>query len=166
MMIDYDETRFPRYPVPADDSFEEMPNHWFVFDRQERTLALLRCVEGHGCFMIGQVSFTLVEFPVVSELFANAPWHSPAERLYAAFQFGSVTEKRVEQSRDYLLKAAKEGVYDLELRPLRNVLSRVRLKLSQLEIAPVSIIGTGYMLRRITPITATLYGRKRAHEDE
>lgn len=159
-MIDYDDTRFKRYPVPADEMSESVPDCWFSLDTQYLSIALLRCVEGLGCYQIGQELFTGTEFPLVAELFANAPWHTPTERLYAVFYYGEPTEEKVDRARTHLLHAYEEGVYDQEARPLRNALSRTRLKMHRLGITVVSITSVGYMLRRYSHMQERVYGSR------
>jgi hypothetical protein len=57
-----------------------------------------------------------------------------------------VTEATIEHCRQYLQEAQQEGIWDQEMRPMRNVLSRARLKLRSFGIEISAIVETGYML--------------------
>ena len=50
------------------------------------------------------------------------------------------------QAREHVHEALEEGVWDQELRPLRNVMSRARFKLRHLGLDAVSLVETGYLL--------------------
>ena len=49
-----------------------------------------------------------------------------------------------------LHEAQLEGVWDQEMRPVRNVLSRTRLKMRTFGIEIASILETGYVLMRLS----------------
>jgi hypothetical protein len=46
------------------------------------------------------------------------------------------------------LQRAREGYWDEEMRPLRTMLSRARLKLQEMGLDIVSLFETGYLLTR------------------
>jgi hypothetical protein len=61
-----------------------------------------------------------------------------------------VTETTVARCRELLEEAQEEGVWDQEMRPVRNVLSRARLKMHSFGIDIISVHETGYMLKRMS----------------
>ena len=62
---------------------------------------------------------------------------------------GSTSEKAVQKARDLLYDAAEQGEWDLHLRPMRNMLSRVRIKLKRIGIDILNIHEIGYMLQAV-----------------
>ncbi len=63
---------------------------------------------------------------------------------------GRVTETAVARCRERLQEAQESGVWDQEMRPVRNVLSRTRLKTRTFGIEISSILETGYILLYMT----------------
>lgn len=59
------------------------------------------------------------------------------------------TEATIARWRQRLQEADSLGIWDQVLRPARNTMSRVRLKINDIGIDITSIVETGYML---TPI--------------
>ncbi len=57
-----------------------------------------------------------------------------------------MTDTTVERCRQRLQEAQEAGVWDQEMRPVRNVLSRTRLKTRAFGIEISSILETGYIL--------------------
>ncbi|MBO0796613.1 MAG: hypothetical protein J2P36_37490, partial [Ktedonobacteraceae bacterium] len=57
-----------------------------------------------------------------------------------------VTEAAIERCRQRLQDAQEMGVWDLEMRPVRNVLSRTRHKTRVIGLDISSILETGYLL--------------------
>ncbi len=98
----------------------------------------------------GEQQFTTSEMNLVLPLLYSYPHYCPYEVLLASFNYGKVTEKGVEKARKHLHAALEEGIWDQEMRPVRNVLSRARLKLRQLQIDIVSILETGYVMMRVS----------------
>jgi hypothetical protein len=66
--------------------------------------------------------------------------------MFANFYNCSVSENTVARARQRLQEALDYGTWDHEMRPVRNVLSRARLKLKSFGIDVLSILETGYML--------------------
>jgi len=90
--------------------------------------------------------FTDTELRVMLPLFENAPSYCPHEVLYASYTRGNTAEGTVARCRTFLLEAQRTGVWDMEIRPLRNAMSRARLKLRAFGIDIKSLIDTGYLL--------------------
>lgn len=89
---------------------------------------------------------TAAEIRVVLPMFEELPSYCPYEVLYASLTRGNTTESTVVRCRKFLQEAQKSGVWDQEIRPIRNVMSRARLKLRAFGIDVHSILDTGYLL--------------------
>ena len=66
--------------------------------------------------------------------------------MFANFYNGTVTEKTVSRARQRLQEALDYGTWDHEMRPVRNVLSRTRLKMKEFGLDVLSILETGYIV--------------------
>ena len=97
-----------------------------------------------------QQQFTSSELSLLCPLLKLYPHYCPYEVMFASFYNGTITDAIVEQYRQRLYEALEEGTWDQQLRPLRNVLSRTRIKLRPFGIDISSILETGYILM-ITP---------------
>lgn len=108
--------------------------------------------------LLAEQQFTEQELSLVVPLLTNYPEFAPMEELYASFCYGydGLSERRIDQAREHVHEALEEGVWDQELRPLRNVLSRARFKLRHLGLDAVSLLETGYLLMANT--------RRKPHE--
>jgi hypothetical protein len=102
--------------------------------------------EDHHPRLIMQQQFTAGEMSVLMPLLEAYPYYCPYETLLASFQYGNVTEATIERCREHLQEAQEEGIWDQEMRPMRNVLSRARLKLRTFGIEISTIVETGYIL--------------------
>ena len=123
--------------------------HRFILNRALGTLLHLAQEPGnpHPTY-VGEQQFTERELSLVLPLLANYPAYAPMEELYASF-FGGyrfLTEQAIARARTRLGEVLEDGAWDHELRPIRNVMSRVRYKLRPLGLSTVSLIETGYLL--------------------
>ncbi|GAC1647401.1 MAG: hypothetical protein NVS4B12_15150 [Ktedonobacteraceae bacterium] len=96
--------------------------------------------------MFMEQQFTTSEICVLMPLLEAHPYYCPYEVLLASFNNGHVTETAVARCRERLQEAQEAGVWDQEMRPVRNVLSRTRLKTRAFGIEISSILETGYIL--------------------
>ncbi len=96
--------------------------------------------------MHGEQQFTSSELCVLTPLLNSYPHYCPYEVLLASFNNGHVTEATIERCRQRLHEAQLAGIWDQEMRPVRNVLSRTRLKIRSFGIEISSILETGYIL--------------------
>lgn len=96
--------------------------------------------------MLMEQQFTTSEICVLLPLLEAYPYYCPYEVLLASFNSGRVNETAVARSRKRLQEAQEAGVWDQEMRPVRNVLSRTRLKSRAFGIEISSILETGYIL--------------------
>jgi hypothetical protein len=99
-----------------------------------------------GALLLAEQQFTSSEICVLKPLLESYPHFCPYEVLLASFNSGNVTEQAVDRCRERLQEAQEAGDWDQEMRPVRNVLSRTRLKIQTLGIDVLSILETGYVL--------------------
>ena len=97
-----------------------------------------------------QQQFTSSELSLLCPLLELYPHYCPYEVMFASFYNGTITDAIVEQYRQRLYEALEANVWDQQLRPIRNVLSRTRIKLRPFGIDISSILETGYILL-VTP---------------
>lgn len=96
--------------------------------------------------LVAEQQFTSSELSLLLPLLNSHPHYCPYEVLLASFNHRLLTETTIERSRKRLHEAQLEGVWDQEMRPVRNVLSRTRLKMRSFNIEIASILETGYVL--------------------
>jgi hypothetical protein len=96
--------------------------------------------------LIVEQQFSASELSLLLPLLEAHPIYCPHETLYASFNGGDTTEAGVERARLRLQEARFAGVWDYEIRSLRNVLSRMRYKLGAFGLDARSLLETGYLL--------------------
>ena len=101
-------------------------------------------------YLLAEQQFTTTELCVLLPLLKAYPHYCPYEVLLASFNHGNVNEATIERSRRRLHEAQVEGIWDQEMRPVRNVLSRARLKMRAFRIEISSILETGYILMMLS----------------
>jgi len=99
-----------------------------------------------GPRLVAQQQFTDSELCVLKPLLESYPHFCPYDVLLASFSSLRVTEREIARSRERLQEAQESGDWDQQMRPVRNVLSRTRLKIQFLGINIHSILETGYVL--------------------
>jgi hypothetical protein len=119
--------------------------HILALNTKFGTLSYLT-YEGDRLQMMVQEQFTGTEMSVLLPLLEMFPYYCPYEVLYASFYNGRASEESVENSRKRLNEAMKNGMWDQEMRAVRDALSRTRLKLRSFGIDISSILATGYIL--------------------
>lgn len=107
----------------------------------------------NGPRLLAQEQFSASELSLLRPLLEQHPEFCPYEVAWVSFNTGQVTDEVVERARKRLQEAQFAGVWDYELRPVRNVLSRVRFKLRAFGIDARSILETGYMLKRLEHVS-------------
>jgi len=111
------------------------------------TLALLASSpDGAHPSLLAEQQFSTSEMSVLVPLLDSWPHYCPHEVLLASFNNGTTSELAVERARLRLQEAQYAGVWDYEMRPVRNILSRARFKLRDFRIEISSILETGYIL--------------------
>lgn len=120
-------------------------DHMLALNTTLGTLSHVACIDGRPRLLMEQ-QFTTSELCVLMPLLEAHPYYCPYEILLASFDTGRVTDTVVARCRERLQEAQEAGVWDQEMRPVRNVLSRTRLKTRPMGIEISSILETGYML--------------------
>ena len=95
-----------------------------------------------------QEQFTRNEGNILFPLLENYPYFCPYEALVACYSTGQITDAYLDHYRMRLQEAQLAGEWDHEMRPVRNLLSRIRLKLQHFGIEVRSVFETGYMLKQ------------------
>src|SRR5260370_1014835 len=103
--------------------------------------------------MVAEQQFTLSELSLLLPLLNAHPHYCPYEVLLASFNHRMITEATIERCRKRLQDAQDEGVWDQEMRPVRNVLSRTRLKIRGVEVAIPAILTPAYVLIPLPLVT-------------
>jgi hypothetical protein len=111
-------------------------------------VALLTCHEQHPQVKAAQF-FPPSEMLVLLPVMLSYPHFCHYETLFAGFS-GGTTEADVEKARRLPSCAKERGKWDMMMRPVRNMLSRARLKLHPLGITVLSLFETGYVLEAHT----------------
>ncbi|GCE09467.1 hypothetical protein [Dictyobacter aurantiacus] len=122
--------------------------HTLALNTSLGTLSHLACKDERP-YMLMEQQFTTSESCVLLPLLEAYPYYCPYEVLLASFNSGRVTEAAIARSRKRLMEAQEAGVWDQEMRPVRNVLSRTRLKTRSFGIEISSILETGYILMQM-----------------
>ncbi len=100
--------------------------------------------------MLAEQQFTASELCVLLPILTAYSHYCPYEVVLASFTYGGrVTNDNVVLARQRLEQAKEAGCWDQEMRPVRNILLRTRLKMRHLGIEISSIIETGHILRRV-----------------
>lgn len=107
--------------------------------------------EQGGALLLGQVQFSTSELALVLLILQSHPYYCPDDLLWVSYNRGQVTEEYLIRARTRLQEARDVGIWDSEMRPVRNTLSRARLKLKGLDLGLVSILETGYFLIPLAP---------------
>jgi len=121
------------------------PGHTLVLNTRLGTLSYLSSGE-EGPRLLVQQQFTASELSLLLPLLELFPHYCPYEVMFASFYNGAVTDLTVEHCRQQLQEALEAGVWDQQMRPVRNVLSRIRYKMRSFGIDITSILETGYIL--------------------
>ena len=123
--------------LPADETL--------ALNRSLGILSHITCTEGRP-LLVQQQQFTDGEMRVLLPLMEQFPYYCPYEVMFASFYNGNTSERSVARCRERLQEAMLEGIWDQEMRPVRNVLSRTRLKMRSFGFDISSILETGYIL--------------------
>lgn len=121
-----------------------------------RPLGVLSYIVTHGDQprLVEQQQFTNSELSLLLPLLDSYPYYCPYEILFAHFYHTHVTDKVIARCRERLQQAREDDAWDLEIRSVRNTLSRVRIKARVLGMEISSILDTGYLLRVVRQLDA------------
>jgi len=115
------------------------------------TLGTLSCMacSNEQPQLIRQQQFTRSELSLLLPLLQSFPYYCPYEELFASFYNSNLSPFTISLARQQLQRALESGTWEQEMRPLRNVLSRTRLKLQRFGLNITSILETGCMLMAV-----------------
>ena len=139
----------PRYYKTYEFPLLLRENTRLVLNSEKGILSLLA-----GNDLVEQQVFSASEMYLVAELFGAYPDYCPYEVLLSA-----LTNDSLEKCHKQVMWGLEEGMIDAVMRPVRNLLSRCRMKLQPFGIGITSLYETGYTLtplkrkeaRRSTP---------------
>ena len=126
--------------------------HTLALYRPLGTLSYI-VTDGEQLRLVEQQQFTSSELSLLLPLLDSYPHYCPYEILFAHFYHTHVTEKVIARCRERLQQAREENTWDLEIRSVRNTLSRVRIKARTLGMEISSILDTGYLLRIVKQLS-------------
>lgn len=112
------------------------------------TLSCLICTAEQPRLLLQQ-QFTRSELSLLLPLLQSFPYYCPYEVLFSSFYNSQVSETLIVRSRNRLQRALETGTWEQEMRPVRNVLSRTRLKLRTFGVNISSILETGCILMAV-----------------
>ena len=118
-----------------------------VLHRSLGVLVHLTCEQDTPCLLWAQ-RFTENEQSVLLPLFAWHPDYCPLEVMLASF-LGSTSDTAIARARKQLYAAMDTGEVEILLRPMRNVLSRVRIKLREAGLEIATLVSLGYLLKSV-----------------
>ena len=98
--------------------------------------------------ILGEQQFSERERDLLLPLLVHCPQWVPYEVIHASFYqgYGRLSEQRIAQAQARLETLREEKLWDAELRPIRNVMARLRLKLREVGLETINMLETGYML--------------------
>ncbi len=98
--------------------------------------------------VLGEQQLTERERDLLRPLLAHYPQFAPYEVIHASFHEGydRLSEHVMTQAQTKLETLREEKLWDAEMRPIRNVMARLRLKVREVGLDTVNMLETGYML--------------------
>lgn len=100
--------------------------------------------------ILGEQQLTERECDLLQPLLAHYPQFAPYEIIHASYfeGFDRLSEQLITQAQARLDLLREEKLWDAEMRPIRNVMARLRLKMREVGLDTVNMLETGYMLIR------------------
>jgi len=124
--------------------------HVLAYNPTSRTLSYLAVEHDHP-LIVQEAELTLLEERVLLPVLEAAPSYCIDERILASYTYGETGEEALAHATRSLQEAKSDGLWDYKMRPIRNAMSRARLKVSAMGIAIPSILATGYMASYVGP---------------
>ncbi len=125
------------------------PPHVFVLSLALGTFMHLYQHEGVSHpLVLGEQQLTERERDLLRPLLDTYPQFTPYEIIHISFYQGyeHLSEQRIRQAQARLETLREERLWDAEMRPIRNVMARLRLKLREVGLDSINVHETGYML--------------------
>jgi hypothetical protein len=98
--------------------------------------------------VLGEQQLTERERDLLRPLLAHYPQFAPYEVIHASFHEGydRLSEQRITEAQQSLDLLREEKLWDADMRPIRNVMARLRLKVREVGLDTVNMLETGYIL--------------------
>ncbi len=98
--------------------------------------------------VLGEQQVTERERDLLRPLLDTYPQFTPYEIIHVSFYQGydRLSEQRIRQAQARLEMLREERLWDAEMRPIRNAMARLRLKLREVGLDSINVYETGYML--------------------
>jgi hypothetical protein len=136
--------------------------HSLAFHRGLSTLAHLTVQEDRAVVPCCK-QFTEAEITPPVPLLDNYPYHCPYEVLWTSFAWNTTEEEAVSRARPRLQASLEHGGWE-EMRPVRNAISRTRLKLNAMGLDVLGVFHLGYILVARPALRQGLVHRERARK--
>ena len=98
--------------------------------------------------VLGERQCTERERDLLRPLLTSYPQWVPYEVIHVSYfqGFGRLSEQRIAQAQARLETLRVEKLWDAEMKTMRNVMARLRLKLREVGLDTVNMLETGYLL--------------------
>ena len=98
--------------------------------------------------VLGEQQLTERERDLLRPRLSHYPQFAPYEVIHASFHEGydRLSEQLITQAQARLDLLREEKLWDADMRPIRNVMARLRLKVREVGLDTVNMLETGYML--------------------
>lgn len=108
--------------------------------------------------------FTEAEITLLVPLLDHYPYHCPYEVLWTSFAWNTTAEEAVSRARPRLQAALEQGGCEEEMRPVRNAMSRTRLKLNRMGLDVLNVFHLGSILVARPALRQGLVHKERARK--
>jgi|SRR5579859_765719 len=98
--------------------------------------------------LVAEEKFTHMEMRVLRPLLAIHPYFATHSVMYASYWFDSMSEISIEKALHRLREADAANILDMEMRPIRNHIHRVRTKMHTFDIDIVATLKVGWSFQR------------------
>jgi hypothetical protein len=98
--------------------------------------------------VLGEQQLTERECDLLRPRLSHSPQFAPYEVIHASYFEGydRLSEQLIAQAQEKLDLLREEKLWDVQMRPIRNVMARLRLKIREVGLDTVNMLETGYML--------------------
>jgi len=118
--------------------------------------------DAQGPLLLHQQQFNPAESHLLLPLLRAYPAYCPFNVLVAHFQYETIsaTATQIARSEQFLQEAREQGTAEQAIRPLRNVLSRVRVRVQPFGLHVVALLEAGYVILLRAPFTQSTASRE------
>ncbi len=126
-------------------------SHVFALNAALGTIIHLSQHEGGPYpLVLGEQQLTERERDLLRPLLDSYPQFTPYEIIHVSFYQGydHLSAQRIAAAQARLETLREERLWDAEMRPIRNVMARLRLKIREVGLDSINVHETGYLLIR------------------